>query len=380
MKKFVQIILIGIIVIGCDGISDSIIDPSTADILVTNIIAPTQLIYTGDDTKVETNITFSNTESMVKVWFRVASQDGLVVIGNFMEMISLDDQVPDPPAPLNTYAGSVTMTDQDPTGIYSIEYFVQTNIQEEKKMASHIFLYDNEKGIVFENISAPTELIYSGENTALKTSITLSNTYYLREVWSSLSSVENSFVINDSLEMEIISGGSSFATTTFADSTKMLQNYPTGTYTIEYFIRTTSIEKEKIATHNFEYDNTISNDPPVILNPLFYYADEAPQLRDTIETVREFILSIEVTDANGLNDIDSVYTDFYSPNNPTAIRVDLYDDGDPGHGDEIAGDGIYSFQNIFSAEAEGERKFEFWARDKNGSLSNMITHNLIVIK
>ena len=101
-------------------------------------------------------------------------------------------------------------------------------------------------------------------------------------------------------------------------------------------------------------------------------------LRDTLENETEFILSINVSDENGLSDIDSVYTDFYSPNNPSAIRVLLYDDGDGEHGDMTAGDGIFSLKNIFSADATGERKFEFWARDNAGELSNMITHNVVV--
>ena len=80
---------------------------------------------------------------------------------------------------------------------------------------------------------------------------------------------------------------------------------------------------------------------------------------------------------NGLSDIDSVYTDFYSPNNPSAFRVLMFDDGDEAHGDLVAGDGIYSFKNIFQ-NAQGERKFEFWARDRAGALSNMITHIVVV--
>ena len=55
----------------------------------------------------------------------------------------------------------------------------------------------------------------------------------------------------------------------------------------------------------------------------------------------------------------------------------MFDDGDEEHGDLVAGDGIYSFKNIF-VNAQGDRKFEFWARDRADKLSNMITHNVVV--
>ena len=149
------------------------------------------------------------------------------------------------------------------------------------------------------------------------------------------------------------------------------------TYTIDYYFQTGIQAEKKIASHNFDYDNLQNNDAPIISNPLFYYSNESPILRDTLENDRVFILSIEVADDNGLSDIDSVYTDFYSPNNPSALRVILFDDGKEENGDEIAGDGIYSWKNKFQ-DAFGDRKFEFWARDRAGVLSNMITHNVVV--
>lgn len=151
MNKFVQIILIGIIVIGCDGISDSIIDPSTADILVTNISAPTELEFSSPDIEVNTSITFSSSETIEKVWFRLTSQDGSTVITSFTEMEKNQ----------NVYSGSFKMTEQDPNGIYTIEYFIQTNIQEEKKMASHNFSFENMQNNVppvISNLNMPDQI------------------------------------------------------------------------------------------------------------------------------------------------------------------------------------------------------------------------------
>jgi hypothetical protein len=45
------------------------------------------------------------------------------------------------------------------------------------------------------------------------------------------------------------------------------------------------------------------------------------------------------------------------------------------YGDAVAGDGIYSYKNTFSSGAtKGIRRFEFFAVDRSGLLSNVITH------
>lgn len=245
-----------LILFGCDGVEEGIIDSNIVDLGVTEIDAPSSLVYSGIDTKLNTSITFSNSESLLGVWIKVASQDGPINITNHMEMSKISE---------NKYTASVSMDEEMPNLTYTIDYFYETENQIEKKIASH----------------------------------------------------------------------------------------------------------------NFTYDNLQDNIPPEISFPFFYYQGEHPILRDTLENDKAFILSIDVFDENGLSDIDSVYTDFYSPNNPSAIRVLLFDDGNLEHGDAMAGDGIYSFKNIFS-NASGERKFEFWARDRRGELSNMITHIVVV--
>lgn len=259
MKQIIVSILLLVLLIGCDGIEEGVVDPTDESFFVDGISAPNEVKYFGEDTKVFTTITFTNIESIKQVWITITSQDGVIQIAENMSMVSPYKNDP------NTFAASVKMSEDNPNLIYTIKYFVSTDQQEQKIIASH----------------------------------------------------------------------------------------------------------------DFEYDNLQDNVAPVISNPLFYYEDEEPILRDTLENNRPFIFSIEVTDANGQSDIDSTYTDFYSPNNPSAFRVLMYDDGNEEHGDEVAGDGIYSFKNIFQ-NAQGDRKFEFRASDRAGVLSNMITHIVVV--
>jgi len=369
MKQIFAAILLLFLIINCDGIEEGIIDPSDESFVVNNISAPTELVYSGEDTKLLTSISFSSIESVQKVWYNLSSEDGFIQKGSVN--MSAEDTVS------SSYFGSSGFSIDDPTGIYVVEYYVNTSVQIDKKIASHSFYYDNTKDVTFENLTAPTEFIYSSLDPFLRTAIRLSNTYNLQNVWIKIESSDSPFVIIDSLQLMRAPNGSPYYITTYYDSLKMSPSYPNGNYNIDYYIKTTTNDKQIIKTHSFSYIGEGKNTPPEISNPLFYYEDENPILRDTLENNKPFIFSIDVVDANGLSDIDSVYTDFYSPNNPSAFRVLMFDDGDEAHGDLVAGDGIYSFKNIFQ-NAQGERKFEFWARDRAGDLSNMITHNVVV--
>jgi len=366
-------VLIGITVlfllISCDGIEEGVVDPNDESFIVEDISAPLELIYSSVDSTLLTSISFSNVESVKKVWFELSSEDG------FLESRSVEMHLYD--SSNSNYFGTSNFSINDPTGVYAIEYFVNTFVQTRVKLASHSFYFDNTRDVQFENLTAPEVFIYSEDDPYLRTSIRLSNTYNLKNVWIKINSSDQQIIIADSIQLKRAPDGSPYFITTYYDSLNMSPDYPDDNYTIDYYIQTTSSNNDKIASHEFAYEGSGINTPPVISNPLFYYEDEDPALRDTLENNRPFIFSIEVTDVNGLSDIDSVYTDFYSPNNPSALRVLMFDDGDETHGDLVAGDGIYSFKNIFLS-AQGERKFEFWARDRAGDLSNMITHNIVV--
>ena len=232
----------------------------------------------------------------------------------------------------------------------------------------------NGGSFTIENLEAPTEVKYSGGTTKVTTSISFSDSESIIDIWINVISLDGTIEIIRNLEM---TNQDQNDLSKFTSSFGMEKEYPSIIYTIEYFYSTNIQSNKKIASHNFNYYNLQDNIAPEISNPLFYYEEEEPILRDTLENNKPFILSIEASDDNGIGDIDSVYTDFYSPNNPAPLRVVMFDDGNPDNGDEVAGDGIYSFKNIFS-NAVGERKFEFRAKDRTGALSNLITHTVVV--
>lgn len=92
-----------------------------------------------------------------------------------------------------------------------------------------------------------------------------------------------------------------------------------------------------------------------------------------------FALSVQVTDPQGLADVERVYFNstkpngYASSNNPFALE----DDG--GEGDDVAGDGVYTEVIRISAEVDtGSYIFEFYAEDIAGLTSQVLKHTMLV--
>lgn len=120
-------------------------------------------------------------------------------------------------------------------------------------------------------------------------------------------------------------------------------------------------------------------EPPVISNL------SAP---DTVQIVAsqvvQVLITIDVSDPQGLSDIDFVRFRSFLPNGNEAgdSPIGLADDGNTfSTGDEIAGDGTYSrIINLPPTALRGDFRFLFEARDKSGLCSNIIEHIMTVIE
>lgn len=157
----------------------------------------------------------------------------------------------------------------------------------------------------------------------------------------------------------------------------MKQSYERGVYRIEYTLRLPSGDVSKAGSSAFIYDNAQTNVAPVLTTA------SAP---DTVSPDVPFVFSATVTDANGLNDVKEVVFRLYRPDNSVVANPSggnnwqMYDDGNlSAHGDAVAGDGIYSFANYFTASsAKGTWKFEFQAKDRSAFYSNVLTKSFVL--
>jgi hypothetical protein len=134
MRKIILAILLLITFWGCDGIEDSIVDPSEEVFGVSKIEAPDELKYSGDNTMLNTSILFTDTKAITNVWVKVATIDESSVITYHNNMVKSDG---------NKYTVSIAMNQEMPSMVYTINYYFSTSIQAEKKISSHNFRYDN---------------------------------------------------------------------------------------------------------------------------------------------------------------------------------------------------------------------------------------------
>ncbi len=146
----------------------------------------------------------------------------------------------------------------------------------------------------------------------------------------------------------------------------------TGDFKLTFFAKNLFNQKSDAVIHNIYY----APEKPIITK-----IDMPDSLKrpSGLETIAKLI-QVWVTDGQGQADIDSVY--FYSrkPDGELANNgnsIPLKDDGQ--NGDEIAGDGIYSFLMYMSSAAYiGTYEFYFYARDKSGNLSDSVKKTLEV--
>ncbi len=161
----------------------------------------------------------------------------------------------------------------------------------------------------------------------------------------------------------------------FANKLPLSESYPNGIYNIKYFVTDKSNTTKQVALGTFKYDNGQANIAPVI-------SDDIVDPDTAVVTDTTIILtSIKVFDQNGLSDIDKAYFKVYRPDGTTNNNQNLmFDDGNLSlHGDQTAGDGIYSLIiQITSANAKGTYRLEFQAKDRGGKLSNIINHSLLI--
>jgi hypothetical protein len=120
------------------------------------------------------------------------------------------------------------------------------------------------------------------------------------------------------------------------------------------------------------------NQKPILSN---LQMDSIAHIASTTDTLQLFI-KINATDPDGQSDVASVYFNSFRP--PSGLPASgnpylLYDNGDPIHGDAVAGDGIYSQIIILPpSTVTGTYRFEFHALDRSFDSSNVIIKNILV--
>ncbi len=233
-----------------------------------------------------------------------------------------------------------------------------------------------------EKIEAPVSVTYSKSDSSVTTTIWLANNESVNSVWCKISSLDGQIIINPSASFQFVYDMIPFSwqrdLKTYSAKFYMSKSNPSGKYQIEYFVEN-NINKSpnntaKVGSALFTYDNNQNNLPPVISDV---------GLPTSVNRGDSFLISVKASDPNGLSDLYQVYFKLYRPDGSAVDPGNglgyfiMFDDGS--HGDQTAGDGIYSLQNYFGQTSQtGSWKFEFQAKDYGGKLSNVLTQNLTV--
>jgi hypothetical protein len=117
------------------------------------------------------------------------------------------------------------------------------------------------------------------------------------------------------------------------------------------------------------------NRPPVISDLA------APDTVKLGNQAQSLLLTIQANDSDGLTDVARVLFNSYKPDGTASGGNPflMYDDGLVAHGDELAGDGIFSLLISLPSNTQlGTYRFEFQAFDRSNESSNIIILRLTV--
>jgi len=235
-----------------------------------------------------------------------------------------------------------------------------------------------------EIIQAPDNFNYSSSDSTFVTSIKLSNKEFIDNVWLRIKFYDGSSTIHQQIFMSdegdfYLTGDKFKGDNIYSALIPMSKKFPSGKYVIEYFAQYKNLYSQesslKLAVHYFNYTNSQINLPPSITEVI---------VPSTATYEQKITLMVKVNDPNGLKDISSVYYELYKPDGSKTINTQgisqfpLFDDGNTSsNGDTVANDGTYSvFLTFPSGQPSGQWRFEFYAKDKGGLISEKFIHYL----
>ena len=229
-------------------------------------------------------------------------------------------------------------------------------------------------------ISAPNILVYSATDNSISSSVLVENSENIKSIWFNINSIDGLEEISSNNKLL---SNESTSLRTFSGKAILDKNLLSGKYEISYYIedniRASGENIFKVGSKQFQYISSLDNSAPIISNL---------NIPSSIDKQVEFVFSIAVSDSNGSFDISEVYFELNRPDGSIVYfdeekkdkNFPMFDNGDfEGSGDSEADDGIYSLKNSFGPSSQtGGWLFTFAAQDKAGSVSNKITHTLIV--
>lgn len=224
------------------------------------------------------------------------------------------------------------------------------------------------------SVVSADNFVYSPSDSVFNFAIILSGTSNINSVSCDIFG-PNNMTINSSPVAMSLQNTNPSDTNQYAASFPMSQSYPTGNYEIKFYVTDNSGNTSTVAVHSFKYNNGFS--ASLVLSNLV-----CPDTVTVGSSDIQITLSVTVKDSAGLSDVQSVFFNSFIPpdGHPSSSNpFVMYDDGNLNHGDQTAGDGIYSLIITLPTTApKGTFRWEFQAKNYSGEYSNKIIHNVVV--
>ena len=229
------------------------------------------------------------------------------------------------------------------------------------------------------SVSPSDSIRYTPTDSLVTLRISFNSFANIQSVYCDIYASDNSKL--NSSPLSLLDNGNTANGDTLANDGTFSNNFPlstydlNGIYSIKYFITDKSNISKQVASGTFTYNNGQPNSAPVISNDVVF-PDSA-----VVTTPIVILTSVKAIDQNSPLDIEKVYFIVYRPDGTTNNNQNLlFDDGNfTAHGDQLAGDGIYSLLiQITPGNVKGTYRLEFQAKDRSGELSNIINHSLLI--
>jgi hypothetical protein len=190
----------------------------------------------------------------------------------------------------------------------------------------------------------------------------------VNKVYFNIYASDNLILNSSPIEMEEISNN------IFENQFVLNREDPIGNYSVKFSVTGFDGKNNQVAISSFYFNNGQDNVAPVISNV---------NMPDTIQAGETIRFTVEVSDSNGLNDVEFVFYEAYDPDGNRVVNTQgiyqfpMFDDGN--NGDITAGDGIYSVILTFPTSTQlGTWRFQFQAEDRSNVLSNILNHYVLI--
>jgi hypothetical protein len=227
--------------------------------------------------------------------------------------------------------------------------------------------------------TSPGRFIYNPSDSSIVISLKVNSSANILSITSDIYTSNNDKLNNSSIQLldngKLANGDSSAGDNKYSNKFPLSKSYPIGIYAIKFYITDINNETKQAAIQNFQYYNGQNNLPPLLSNL---------NVQDTIKVADPksvILMTVEVSDPNGLDDIKSVYFTVFRPDGTSSgNKTQMFDDGDfETDGDLKKGDSTFSILvEITPSNAKGTYRFDFQAVDLGGALSEIISHNIVV--